>query len=277
MKYFANFPMLSYNNTLSRNLLTRVKVDEGATYYPYVMDEQRKIEHIAYDYYNDIDDVWILHHINNTIDPYYDYSLNEYDFNSYIEKKYGTIQKAKTNIMFYHNNYYNDETTKDASTYLGLSSNLKKYWTPTLDLIGNPYEYSRAKIDIKVVTNKIVSANITLNTSTSFSLGEKVTQTVSGATGFVSFSNTTTLTLQHITGTFGTYNITGNDSGASATTSDASISKQVIPVNEEDYFSAITCYDYELDLNIKKKKINVLDRSYVETVSSQFRQLLQNG
>ena len=279
MKYFSNLPIISYANNLSRNILSRVKISNTPTYYPYTMNEGQRIEHIAYDYYNDSDDVWILHHVNNVIDPYFDYSLNQIDFDRYIEKKYGSLNKAQRDIAFYHTNYYNDDSTLDVSEYNNLntiSASERKYWAPVLDLYGNPYEYVRSKEDIVISTNKIISANITLTTNATFITGEKVTQSTSGGTAFVAFSNSSMLTIQHITGTINANNITGNDSGAIATVQDVTTISTPISQDEFKYFTPISYYDYELDMNTKKKNINVLDKSYTEIVSSQFRQLL-NG
>ena len=95
MKYFSNIPLVNYNNNLARNLLARAKISNEPYYYPYTVDEHRRVEHIAFDYYQDIDSVWILHYINNTIDPYYDYALSQDDFERYIEKKYGSLYRAR--------------------------------------------------------------------------------------------------------------------------------------------------------------------------------------
>jgi len=277
MKYFSNLPVISYANNLVRNLLTRVKITNNPSYYPYTMNEGQKIEHIAYDYYNDSDNVWILHHVNNIVDPYFDYSLNQIDFDRYIEKKYGSVVKAQRDIAFYHTNYYNDDSTLSVSDYKNLTpSSRKKYWAPVLDLYGNPYEYARSKEDIVISTNKIITANVTVTTNVSFTIGEKVTQNVTGGTAFVAFSNSSTLTIKHITGTINTNNIIGNDSSAIATVSDIMNVHTVISEDEFVYFTPISYYDYEMDMNTKKKNIDVLDKSYVDSVSAQFRQLV-NG
>lgn len=275
MKYFANLPLVSYANAMTRNILTRVKVSNTPSYYPYTMSDGQKIEHIAYDYYEESDDVWVLHHINNVIDPYFDYSLDQSDFDRYIEKKYGSIYKAKRDIAFYHTNYYSDDSILEISEYEALNPPiLKKYWSPQIDVYGNPYQYVRSTEDIIINTNKIISANISLITANSFVTGEKISQTGSSATAFIGFSNSTVITFQHITGTFNTNNIIGEDSGAQATVSAITVISSLIDTTESSYYSSISYYDYEMHENNRKKSINVLDKSYLESVSSQFRQLV---
>jgi hypothetical protein len=277
MKYFSNIPLIDYNNNLARNILSRVKISNHPYYYPYVLDEQRKIEHVAHDYYQDIDDVWILHHINNTIDPYFDYALSQTDFNKYIEKKYGSVYKAQRDIIFYHNNYVGDDTSLDTVAFHALPTKLKKYWSPVLDVTGNPYEYTRVKDDIIISTNKIISMNIALSDTSLFLNGEKVLQTGTGAYGFSTFCNSSVVILQHISGAFNTSTLTGEDSEITATVTDVSTISQPISDVEAVYFSPVSFYEYEDNINEQKRSINILDKNYAESVSSQFRQQMQNG
>lgn len=276
MKYFSNIPLIDYNNNLARNVLARAKISNHPDYYPYTIDEHRRIEHIAFDYYQDIDDVWILHHINNTVDPYYDYALSQQDFDKYIEKKYGSIYRARRDVIFYCNNYAGDETTIDTPAYNALPSNLKKYWSPVLDITGTPYEYARSRDDTIISTNKIISANITLTNTVSFSVGEKVIQNNTQAYGYVTFSNSSIIMLQHIFGSFNANSVFSEDSDAAASVTTVTTISETIPATEAVYFSPVTYYEFEDNINEQKRAINVLDKSYQESVSIQFRQLMQN-
>ena len=123
---------------------------------------------------------------------------------------------------------------------------------------------------------KIISANISLTSTSSFAVGEKVIQNNTQAYGFVTFSNTSQVMLQHIVGTFNANNISSEDSEATAIVNDIATINVTIPATEAAYFSPVTYYEYENNLNEQRRTINILDRSYHESVNIQFRQQMQN-
>ena len=91
MKYFSNLPIISYANSYARNILTRVKFveefkDISQAYYHFVQQEgsgSLRYEDLSYDYYDDAEDVWIIHLFNEVIDPYYDCTLSQADFDNF--------------------------------------------------------------------------------------------------------------------------------------------------------------------------------------------------
>ena len=286
MKYFSNIPVISYANNFARNILTRVKVldkfkDQASVYYPYVLQEASgsglRYENLAFDYYSDVDDVWILHLVNEVVDPYYDIPLTQEQFDSFIDKKYGSLREANQTVVFYRNNYDQDESVLTISGYDALIAERKRYWTPTVNFDNNIIGYERIKDDTIVTTNKILTLDITLNGNAVFQTSEKVIQDTSAATGFVTFSNTTTISLQHITGTFSntsTYYIIGSNSGANASASSVTTIKENINANTLIYFSPVTAFDYESEINEQKKTINLMDNRYVSMVHNTFSELM---
>lgn len=286
MKYFSNIPVISYANNFARNILTRVKVldkfkDQASVYYPYVLEEATgsglKYENLAFDYYDDVDDVWVLHLVNQIVDPYYDVPLTQEQFEAFIVKKYGSLRAAIQKVVFYRNNYNQDESILTISGYNALIAERKRYWTPTINFDNNIIGYERLKDDTVVTTNKILTLDITLNGNATFQTSEKVIQDTSGATGFVTFSNTTTISLQHITGTFSnnaTYYVVGSDSGANASASSVTTIKENISANAAIYFSSVTAFDYETEINEQKKTINLMDNRYVSMVHNTFSELM---
>ena len=102
-------------------------------------------------------------------------------------------------------------------------------------------------------------------------------QDISGAVGFVTFSNNTAMSLQHITGTFSntsTYYIIGSDSGANASASSVTTIKENITANVQAYFSPVTAFDHENEMNEQKKTINLMDNGYVSMVHNTFSELM---
>jgi hypothetical protein len=286
MKYFSNLPVITYANNFVRNILSRAKiVDEfknsQSTYYPYVLKEGSssglRLENLSFDYYDDVDNVWIVHLANEIVDPYYDAPLTSTDFEAFLIKKYGSLRKVNQTIKFYRNNYDQDDRILTISGYTALPSETKKYWTPSVNFDNNIIGYERIKDDTIITTNKILTLDVTLSGNAQFQTNEKVIQDTSGATGFITFSNTTVISVQHITGTFSnntTYYITGQDSSANASPSTITTIKENLTENEVAYFSPVTAYDYENELNESKKNIILIDSKYTGMIQSAFNQVM---
>jgi hypothetical protein len=163
------------------------------------------------------------------------------------------------------------------SGYTALPSQTKKYWTPSVNFDNNIIGYERIKDDTIITTNKILTLDVTLSGNAQFQTNEKVIQDTSGATGFITFSNTTVISVQHITGTFSnnaTYYITGQDSSANASPSTITTIKENLTENEIAYFSPVTAYDYENELNESKKTIILIDSKYTGMIQSAFNQVM---
>lgn len=105
-EYFKKFPLIKYNDQQAINLLTRVTLredlqQEQSIYMPLTIQDSERADMIAYDYYGDPYYDWLLFYANNVVDPYYDYPLNQTDFESFIKKKYGSLEASLNKIMFY--------------------------------------------------------------------------------------------------------------------------------------------------------------------------------
>lgn len=284
MEFFSPMPTIFYNNRFVKNILVHVKptsrfLQESAIFYPYSINEAEigstRMEDIAFDYYGNSDDVWILYQINKVIDPYYDVYLDTRKFESFLKKKYETIEASLQKYIFWRNNYSTDDTIKSPTQYNVLSPTQKKFWTPVLGFNGDITGYTRHEDNFTYSTNKLISVNGTA--SNTFTKSEKVTQTTTGATGYIVFSNATTLKMEHIqNGTFDDTNIiTGSDSGETFTPSaETLVTTQVIPADEEVYFSPVTLYDYEIEQNQFKKDINIMDNSYQQMLHTAYLELV---
>lgn len=85
------------------------------------------------------------------------------------------------------------------------------------------------------------------------------------------------MSLHHITGTFSNtsaYYIVGSDSGANASVSIITTIKENITANVQVYFSPVTAFDYENEINEKKKTIDLMDSRYVSMVHNTFSELM---
>ena len=107
--YFKNFPKIRYFNVLSTNItlrtifIERLKLN-ASLFYPYVIDEGITADALATIYYGDPQYDWLIYMANNIIDPHSQWPKTYLQFESYIVKKYGSIEEAKSKILFYRKN-----------------------------------------------------------------------------------------------------------------------------------------------------------------------------
>ena len=115
-EFFANYPRIAYdisgNNstvpdyTVAVNLMIRSKLkdtveDDVTVYYPYVVPEGMRPDVLAYQYYGDTIYTWTIFLVNNIVDPYWEWPLSYKDFREYMTDKYGSIEKAQSQIHHY--------------------------------------------------------------------------------------------------------------------------------------------------------------------------------
>lgn len=107
--YFNNFPQIKYFNVLSTNITLRAIFIErlkllSSVFYPYVVREGETADNLATLYYGSPQYDWLIYMANNIIDPHSQWPKTYFEFESYIRKKYGSIEQAKLQIVFYRKN-----------------------------------------------------------------------------------------------------------------------------------------------------------------------------
>ena len=99
MKYFNQFPGIDYdlkgdgNTTIVTDIFRRVKarskiVNNVSAFDKYDVQEGEKPEDVAYKMYGDSDYFWVITLVNNIVNRYYDWPLDEYVFQQYVKDKY---------------------------------------------------------------------------------------------------------------------------------------------------------------------------------------------
>jgi len=93
-KYFANFPIITYNGRRVRDISRRNAFKKDITsnpylYMPYTVKEGERPEDIANFYYGSTDFTWLVYFSNNILDPHHDWPFSESNFNNYLIDKYG--------------------------------------------------------------------------------------------------------------------------------------------------------------------------------------------
>ena len=99
-KYFNQFPLTQYNlggqngnTTLVTDIFRRVKArskiaDNVTLFDKYDVAEGEKPEDIAYKIYGDSEYFWVVTLVNNVVNRYYDWPLDEHSFQQFLKDKY---------------------------------------------------------------------------------------------------------------------------------------------------------------------------------------------
>jgi len=100
MLYFSQFPKTQYNITGNNgdtkeitDIWRRVKVrskiaNNVAMLDTYDVEEGESPETVAYKVYGDTDYFWVVCLMNNIVNRYYDWPLDEYNFQQFVADKY---------------------------------------------------------------------------------------------------------------------------------------------------------------------------------------------
>lgn len=284
MNYFNKFPLISYNGQTAVNLLARAgippKVRNNKTvFYDYVTTEEDRVDTLAQDYYDNPGFSWLVWHANDIIDPYYDMSITDSDLFKLIESKYGSIEEAQRKTAFYRVNWYGDLNRITIADFNDLPVRYKKYWVPYLDQYGSIAGYQRDRAELTINTNRVVSLAHTLTTGVSFTVGEKVY--VSSSTyGYCTYSDSTITTIQHIRGDFESsdivgLSITGEESGTVGTLISSTVIASTDAWTDAIYWEPVSFFDYEMELNEKKKNIKLINNMYAVQVENELRRVLK--
>jgi hypothetical protein len=105
-QFFQRFPVTEYDVDNSGekktvvDVLRRVKaraeaLSDGGVFYNYTMQEGDNPEIIADKYYGSSQYHWVVMMMNDRIDPTYDFTLDDLNFENYIAGKYGSVDQAK--------------------------------------------------------------------------------------------------------------------------------------------------------------------------------------
>jgi hypothetical protein len=118
-KYFTNYPTIEYRGKRVRDLTKRSKVRDDILqdpyiFLPYTVREGEKPETIAQLYYGSVDDTWMVLLANNITDPYYEWPMDDEEFNQYFIDKYSELSGRKNLDVI---RWAQDETRDDNIIY----------------------------------------------------------------------------------------------------------------------------------------------------------------
>jgi hypothetical protein len=288
MNYFNKFPLINYNGHTAVNLLTRAQLSKSTksdktVFYPYTIRDYDRADNLSENYYDSPDYSWLIWMTNDMIDPYYDYPLSDDDFEAYVKDKYGSIAEANRKIKYYRTKWVNDEGVISPAQFESLDSRYKKYHDPVVDMDYGITGYKRRKADVTVNTNKVLQITLT-NRTGEFVKGEEIYKQSNSAVYSecvhpvnypVPEGQDAHIGLQHLVGTFVFGDImVGKTSGATATVGTVTTIAETLATTEADYWESVSCYDFEYEINQKKKEIKLLDGRYRNQVESELQRVM---
>jgi Base plate wedge protein 53 len=106
MKYFQTFPRTVYNNRLVVDITKRVRIlmqakSSKTVFYDYHVQDTDTPDSVAARYYGDDYFFWLIHLVNDQVDPNYDWPMPPEVFDKYVLKKYNTYTAARSTILYY--------------------------------------------------------------------------------------------------------------------------------------------------------------------------------
>jgi hypothetical protein len=104
-EFFSDFPIITYNNELVRDISVRLDILENVktdpyAFLPYTIKDGERAEEVAYLYYGNAKYVWVVYLSNNIIDPYFDWPLDNHEFEQTLAKTYAAraLAASSSNI-----------------------------------------------------------------------------------------------------------------------------------------------------------------------------------
>jgi hypothetical protein len=286
--YFQNFNSIPYGNNQVVDITERAVVLNNLqtnpfVYYPQDITNGFRADQLANLYYEDPYTSWIIYLSNNILDPYYEWYLNDYQFNNYIAGKYGSVQKASEKIAYYINNWI-DQNETTVAAFEAMTPGQQKYWEPIYNNFGKITSYSRKKQDWKVQTNFIVSLSITGNSNfqTDEVINIKYNPAVSGKAQ-VSYSNSSTVIIKSCSGDFfphdaisitGSSYIYGTDSKSNCIITTCTFLSNNIPMDEAVYWQEQSYLEVETEKNEGNKTVRMLQPQFAPQFIRNTKQLL---
>jgi len=312
-RYFTNFPLINYNGANCVNITERIALLQSVfmnayLYYPYDLEGEERADQFANRYYGDSYESWILYLSNQIYDPLREWYFPVDVFNELLIEKYGSIQSSIQKTKFYRNNWENGDNIT-VSRYDALTPLLQEYYqaqTVGYRITG----YQRRQVNWSLNTNRIIAYNVS---NTSFIEDEIVNivfnanNTGQGQVLSVDASSNTVF-VQHVNGVYieatsyiqnedrdyilnedsdyllvdGDSYLYGTESNANAlfnTYSNGSfIPSRIVAENldpsEDVYWTPVSYYDYENELNEYNKTIRVLDTKYTSIVVKNLSEIL---
>ena len=144
MSIFNNYPYIYYNNIKARNIMLEGELVKNTLldynkFFKYTIKNYERPDILAYKQYNDSSLDWVLLLINNVVDPYKDWIMDDAQLAAHLSNKYATTTSLDLNPVQIQNiilHYYYRGLPSDTEQHI---NSFNYTMTPeTYSKLGNP-------------------------------------------------------------------------------------------------------------------------------------------
>lgn len=285
-RFLDRFPQIPYDINKSgysnyervtdisfRFSLIKEVLDNTTAYYEYVVRDGETPEILADRVYGDPESYWVILYANNIYDPQYDWPLGDDALEKFIISKYGSIANAKSQIHHYEKiiarqvensetvyltrqevNYNSsvflsctiDNTTANISSAV-VGQNVKQIDATTNNTIFigqlTNIDLPNSQLYLAITEGKLTNYTTLLDATSNNNLARVVNNTHENLEFYLNLPSTPRYTYYTINNT---------------------------PVTEAITRNAVTNYDYEIELNNRKRNIKVIKKEYYGQIMNEF-------
>tara|TARA_R100000808_G_scaffold25095_1_gene61844 strand:+ start:7936 stop:8712 length:777 start_codon:yes stop_codon:yes gene_type:complete len=254
-KYFEHFPRIDYDieqNNRPKNvidIMRRVGIRGDfnkylPTYYKEVVHNDQRPDLFAFDMYEHTYYHWVNMMLNNIVDPYHDWVMQNQVLEQHIDRKYPDRSISLVNTHF------------SDTTYGAVDSNVKRFFVENETV--NEYQADGTKLDatgtVKSFQASLIQLNISTTTPVSWNVDNFVKGEESGAVGKISSITNEREAVHHYE------NSDGIQVGRTATGA-----------------TAVTNADFEVVENDKKREVLTLREQYLPQFENELKRLLTSA
>lgn len=276
--FFYFYPSIVYNKQIVTDLLVRAKIKESwlndpRLYYDYKYKDSDRPEHLAHKYYGEEELHWIILFTNNIFDANWDFPMDYWTFNKYIEDKYkdqGSIVN-KTGLAYAQTTpdpIYRYQKTVIITTSEGISKKDYVIDEKTYRELEVTNTYSTGTPYIIYAESELNSYKLKLNAGSVLNVGDVLI----GNDFIQNFTK-----VESIDSANGLFNITlpakGDESNGKVFVYNSQSNYSIYEVSRK--YPEITIYDREMEINESKRNIKILNKNYIRKAQEEFQQLIK--
>lgn len=271
---FDNVTDLTFRFSIIKEVL-----DNISAYYEYAIKEDETPEILADRVYGNPEAYWIILYANDIYDPQYDWPMNQDTFEKYIIGKYGSIAAAKSTIHHYEKiiarQAGNSETVyidRQTVSYNSSSNLVCTIANPTANATNsyvgqNVVQFRSLAARDTVFEGYITSIDLANSTLTLALSSGKLQNQIDLRDATSSLVNTFGIVASNNQEYSEFYlNLPQQPQYVSYTLNN----KQVVEAISRN---EVSCYDYELEQNEKKRLIKVIKKEYYGQIMNEFAQI----
>lgn len=258
--FFDQFPKVDYNingklypdfekitNIFFRVGVIREVLNNISSYYDYKLEDGETPELIAGNVYNDTNAGWMIIYANKVFDPQFDWMLPLPELNKYIANKYGSIEYAQTRLRHVEKVVQRHNSTTDTTTESVHIISLSRL---TDKLPNVPFDYWAWNIPPEL------HPDMQVNTFSADDDDNKADWTQLDITSDMTVIKT------------------GGGISTRQTVEKFVVDGDVI--TQTTFGRPVSYYDYEHEMNEKKRTIKVIRPQYYTNIMQEFQNLTNN-